>query len=196
VLGAVPWFTDPSVSAALVAMAGCIVVDKRYAHYQAVQHLAAMGAGVDQMLLGLETWGPRDSSGNPPIIGPTGPMPGARQLEPVRLLGYSQNGGPLMHIKLAVCCGAWRWEGEFGEELENLTPLGVWIGSANWTQNAAQHIEFGAWTTDEALCKSALEFMTAVIKASEPLTSAAPAPLPELSQATWDDEAMTDYLGE
>jgi hypothetical protein len=72
--------------------------------------------------------------------------------------------------------------------------MSVWVGSANWTEMAAQHIEFGAWTADEKLCAAALEFMTSVIKASEPLSSAAPGPLPELAAADWDDAAFIEYL--
>lgn len=196
VLGCSPWLSDTDVVDALAGMGGCVVVDKRNARYHAVQDLAVRGKGVWQKLLGLDEWGPRDEKGNPPLIGPTDRMPGDRGLEPVRMLGYAPDQRPLMHAKLAVCCGAWSWEGEFGEINDYLTPMSVWMGSANWTQGSAQHIEFGAWTSDEQLCKTALEFMTAVITASEPLSSAAPGPVPELTRADWDDAAMYDYLGD
>ena len=194
VLGAVPWLTDQAVADSLASMTGCVVVDKRSAHYsRAVERLASTGKGVWQPLLGLEDWGPRQSDGTPQLIGPGSEMPGDRDLEPVRVLGYAADQGPLMHIKLAVCCGSWWQEGEFGEETHHLTPLSVWMGSANWTQKAALHIEFGAWTTDERLCQVALDFMTAVIKASEPRGSPAPGPLPEMTAADWDDDAFWEY---
>jgi hypothetical protein len=196
VLGCTPWFSDTTVADVLASMAGCVVVDKRYSRYPAAQRLATSGKGVWQGLLGLELWGPRDAAGNPPLIGPSGRLPGDRPLDPVRVLGYAADKRPLMHAKLAVCCAAWRWEGDFGEEVDHLTPLSVWMGSANWTQAAARHIEFGAWSSDKQLCQVALEFLTAVIKASEPLSSAASGPLPELTEGDFDDAAMSEYLDE
>jgi hypothetical protein len=100
---------------------------------------------------------------------------------------------PLLHVKLAVRCGAWWAEDDFGEEIAYLTTLSVWMGSANWTESASYHIEFGAWSTDEQLCATALAFMTSVIRASEPLSSLAPGPLPELVPADWDDDAFAWY---
>ena len=41
---------------------------------------------------------------------------------------------PLLHAKLAVCCAAYGWAGEFGSWGEHLTPLSVGMGSANWTK--------------------------------------------------------------
>jgi hypothetical protein len=83
-----------------------------------------------------------------------------------------------------------------GGEFQILTPMSVWLGSANWTRGAANHIEFGVWTTDKALCSTVLDFMKSVIRASEPLASAAPGPLPELVEADWDDEAFIEYMAE
>lgn len=145
------------------------------------------------MLLGLDEWAPKNEKGAAPLIGP-GRMPGDRGLEPVRMVGYSPDKRTLMHAKVALCCGVWSWESDFGETKYELEPMGVWLGSANWTKNASQHIEFGAWSTDEHLCRAALKFMTAVIKASEPLSSEALNPDPELAEAEFDDAAMAEYL--
>jgi hypothetical protein len=201
VLGCTPWFSSDRVVDALLPLATCIVIDKGRIR-PAVRRLMAGAdddgtAGVPLSWLGLDEWGPLDASGDPPVIGPWGPLPGTEtNVGPVRMLGFRGNRKPLLHAKLAVACAGWRWEGEFGEELELLTPLRVWAGSANWTEGASDHLEFGMWSDDEAICKTALAFMRSVITASEGVTSEAPGPLPDLAAGVWDDDAFRDYLAE
>jgi hypothetical protein len=96
---------------------------------------------------------------------------------------------PLLHAKLAVCCAAYRWEGDFGGWDDHLKPWSVWMGSANWTTWSSKHLEFGAWTTDAALTKVAFEFVIDVIRASEPRDSSASLPSPQLTEGIWDEDA-------
>jgi hypothetical protein len=197
VLGCVPWLTHRKIAETLAGMSGCTVVNKGSAGYRAVRYLSENGRGVRQALLGLAEWGPTDAEGRGPLIGPGGPMPGDRGLEAVRVLGYlGESGTPLLHAKMAVCCGAWTWENEGGGWDDILTPMNVWIGSANWTHSARGHIEFGAWSSDDALCQHALSFLQSVIVASEPLTSVAPGPMPELRPGEYDDDAFWDLYEE
>jgi hypothetical protein len=178
VLGCTPWLTSMRIADALATMCSCVVIDKQLRHGGAIRHLARTGNGIELGLLGLGDWGPLDEPGRP-IVDPYGPEPGSRELEPVRMVGFDSANSPLLHAKLAVCCAAWQSSDE--PEVDNLDPLSVWMGSANWTDAASDHIEFGAWSRDRLLCEAALQFMTAVVRASEPLTSTAPGPLPELA---------------
>jgi hypothetical protein len=99
---------------------------------------------------------------------------------------------PLLHAKLAVCCAAYTWEGDLGGWQDHLLPMSVWMGSANWTKQSDLHLEFGAWTTDPTLAKAALEFMTDVIRVSEPMPSKAERPSPELVEGQWDAAAFAE----
>jgi hypothetical protein len=201
VLGCTPWLTSKAVADALSSMGGCcVVLDKKHASSErysrdAVESLAT-AKGVWQMLLGLHDWGPADENRQGPLIEPGARLPGDRILEPIRVLGYSEPALPLLHAKVAVCCGAWEWENDGGGIDDILTAMSVWVGSANWTKLAAKHIEFGAWSTDEQLCETALGFLTAVIRASEPLDSSAFSPIPELVRGEWDDEAFAELAAE
>jgi hypothetical protein len=195
VLGCVPWLTSQDVVDALVGTTNhvCVVVDKS-ARGDQLDRLHREGVGVRQDLLGdLEFWGPPEG-GRPPIIHPSH-IPGHRALEPVRVVGWRRQGNeqvPLLHAKLAVCCAAYTWEGEMGGWDDHLLPMSVWMGSANWTTHSRRHLEFGAWSTDPPLAEAALEFITDVIKASEPLPSQAERPSPQLVEGEWDDDAFAE----
>lgn len=196
ILGCVPWLDSPRVVDALLKVGTyCVIVDKGAWSWQC-DRLLSQGAGVPQKLLrGLETWAPAEG-GRPPVIGPYSRLD--RELEPVRVAGWNKPGErpPLLHAKLAVCCAAWRWEGEMGGTDDLLTPMRVWMGSANWTRKSAWHLEFGAWSADTALASAALEFMTALVKISEPFGTEAERPRPQLVAGEWDDEAFAEVLGD
>jgi len=199
VLGCVPWITSREVVDALLAIGNyCVVVDKS-AYGPQLDRLSSEGEGVWQMLLrDLQDWGPSDEGGRHPVVHPYH-MPGDRGLEPVRVVGWRQRGKekvPLLHAKLAVCCAAYTWESDGGGWDDHLLPMSVWMGSANWTTASQWHIEFGAWSHDEALAKDSLDFLTAVIKLSEPQGSVAGRPSPELVAGEWDDDAFAELMSE
>jgi hypothetical protein len=200
VLGCVPWLSSKAVVDALIEIGSCCVVVDKSCKRPEIERLAHEGGGVLQRLLrGLEFWGPA-SGGRPPRIDPNSATEfHERELEPVRLFGWRKVGDkhvPILHAKLAVCCVASWWEGEMGEWTDSLRPLSVWMGSANWTWPSSRHLEFGAWSRDQALAQTALEFVTDVIKSSEPLDSAAVPPTPELVEGTWDDDAFAELAAE
>ena len=201
VIGCVPWLNSAEVVDALLAMAGCCVVVDKSAWGAQLERLSTDGAGVQQRLLpSLQYWGPHQD-GQAPVIDPGSARDfEERLLEPLRVLGWRKRGKqelvPLLHAKLAVCCAAYGWDGEFGSWDEHLMPLSVWMGSANWTTWSAKHLEFGAWTTDEALTKAAFEFVIDVIRASEPRDSAASLPSPQLVEGQWNDDAFAELARE
>ena len=200
VLGCVPWLTSGEVVDALIEIGSCCVVVDKSSERSQTERLMAEGGGVFQRLLpSLEYWGPT-ADGKPPWIDPgsAGEFH-ERELKPVRLFGWRKIGNkqvPILHAKLAVGCVAYTWEGEMGGWDDHLTPLRVWMGSANWTRGTLRHLEFGAWSHDRALAKTALEFITDVIRASEPFDSTAVAPTPELVEGTWDNDAFAEMAAE
>jgi hypothetical protein len=200
VLGCVPWLTSSEVVDALIEIGSCCVVVDKSSGRSEIERLTVEGGGVPQRLLrSLEFWGPA-TDGTPPRIDPNSALEfHQRELEPVRLFGWRKIGDkqvPILHAKLAVCCVAYTWEGEMGGWDDLLTPLQVWMGSANWTRGSLRHLEFGAWSHDPALAIAALEFITDVIRSSEPFDSAAIPPTPELVEGTWDDEAFAELVAE
>jgi hypothetical protein len=70
----------------------------------------------------------------------------------------------------------------------------VWWGSANWTQQARNHLELGAWSDDPALVRAATEFLDDLITFSEPLGSVSPGAEPDLARLDYDDEAMREAM--
>jgi hypothetical protein len=94
----------------------CVIVDKAaYAYPHQLDRLSRDGVGVQQALLrDIEYWG-RPEGGRPPVITPNTIQD--RELEPVRVVGWKRANNkkaPMLHAKLAVCCGAYTWEGEMG----------------------------------------------------------------------------------
>jgi hypothetical protein len=200
VLGCVPWLTSSEVVDALIEIGSCCVVVDKSSERSEIERLTADGGGVLQRLLpNLEFWGPA-TEGGPPTIDPNSAVEfHERELEPVRMFGWRKIGNrqvPILHAKLAVCCVAYTWEGEMGGWDDLLSPLRVWMGSANWTRGSLRHLEFGAWTHDQALAKAALEFVTDVIRSSEPFDSTAVPPTPELVEGRWDNDAFAELAAE
>jgi hypothetical protein len=201
VVGCVPWLNSPDVVDALLTLEGCCVVVDKSARGAQLDRLSTDALGVQQKVFrSLQYWGPRHD-GQAPVISPgTAQDFEERLLEPVRVLGWRKRGKeqpvPLLHAKIAVCCAAYGWDGEFGGWDEHLMPLSVWMGSANWTTWSAKHLEFGAWSTDELLTKAAFEFVIDVIRASELRDSSAPLPTPQLVEGKWDDDAFAELARE
>jgi hypothetical protein len=203
VLGCTPWLTSEEVVDALLAddhlpsASCCVVVNKGKSNVQ-LDRLQREGIGVPHVRIpGLYDW-LSPERGRPAVIGPYRP-PEDRDLGPVRVAGWRKAGKlemPLLHSKVAVCCVAHSADNPVGAWTDYLDPVSVWLGSANWTKASAYHLEFGLWTTDPALLEAALDYITAVIKISEPADSHAVQPSPELVQAEWDDAAFAEVLAE
>jgi hypothetical protein len=177
VLGATPWLTSHTVVETLGTMWSCVIIDKKYRSTPAVQRLAEHGEGVLLTTVGLEDGGLRDRDGKPQVIPPGPPeMPGdSYVLSSVRMIGYPkdpknpQRSIPLMHHKLAVCAGAHLIDDDELGDIRTLKADKVRLGSANWTQAASNHLEFGVWVTDPAMCQHLLNYMRSLIEASERL---------------------------
>ena len=194
VLGCVPWLDSPDVVDAILAIGSCcVIVDKGIRNHDQCERLLANAEGVPMKLLReLATWGPPEN-GRRPVIGPPGLED--RDLEPVRVAGWKlAKNTPLLHAKLAVCCAAWRWENDFGGWDDLLTPISVWLGSANWTQYSRSHLEVGLWSSDQSLMEAAVEFIMAVVKISEPFGAGPGGPQPQFVEGEWDDAAMAEAL--
>ena len=193
--GAVAWLTSSAIAHALTRFDGtCITVDKDPRNRAAINYLSGLGTPIQATALGLETLSPLSDGGEIPILGPSSACPGAHlALGPVRSAGYT--GGthtPLMHAKMLVL--SYVDHLDYGEDWDgyHLRPIKAWIGSANWTASAASHLEFGLWTTDPELVQVSFEFLTDVIRLSEPIDSTSPSPDPEFHEVAWDDEAFRE----
>ena len=203
VLGCTPWLTSDEIVNALVLddqpapASCCVVVNKGPSNFH-LDRLQREGVGVSQARIpGLDDWLPPER-GHPAVIGPGRP-PEDRELGPVRVAGWLKVGdhfAPLLHSKVALCCVAHSADNPIGVWTEYLEPVSVWLGSANWTKASADHLEFGLWIADPALLEATLDYITAVIKISEPPSSNAARPSPELVQAEWDDAAFAEALAE
>ena len=103
---------------------------------------------------------------------------------------------PLEHAKILVLCHV--DSVEYGEDWDGdyLRPVKAWLGSANWTHTAPDHLEFGLWTRDEELVHACLEFTLDVLRLSEPLEPGTQTPTPELIEAEWDDVAFAEAAAE
>lgn len=192
-VGVVPWFNNMGIARLLARMeAASITIDKRATDTSAAQWLNREARPVVAGWLGMDTLGLPDEHGEPPLLGPTSTMPGdALAIEPVRVAGYRLgSSSPLLHAKILVLCHLDYLD--YGEQWDSvlLRPVRVWIGSANWTESAPNHLEVGLWSTDEALAQSSLEFVSDIIRVSEPLGSATSRPQPQYVEADWDEDAM------
>jgi hypothetical protein len=217
VLGCVPWFGSNAVADALHQQAAvCVVIDKRGTHHwvkvvdeqgtfqgwekvlnKAVLRVHFGAQPVQQSYLtGFELVLPR-ADGQAQLVGPGGPLDDENEFGPIRVVGWSgYKGDPLLHAKLAVCCEMDTVE-MFGREERRLSPIRAWVGSANWTEKASEHVEVGVWIGDQNFAHRALQFLLNVIRASEPLSDFPPRmPTPEFAEAEIDDAAMAEYLVE
>lgn len=200
-VGCVPWLTSPDVAATLARLdAVCVVIDKNRDTRMATA-LADHAEGLAASWLGLDDLSTPGPDGKPPVIGPYGPMPGAELvLGPVLAAGYLPGPGhrspPLLHAKMLVLADV--DDLDYGDENDGtrLTPVKVWLGSANWTRAAAQHLEFGLWSSDPQLVRATLDFLRDVIRVAEPLHSTAASPTPQYVDAEWDDDAFREAARE
>jgi hypothetical protein len=124
---------------------------------------------------------------------------GWNEVEPLRIVGFKPEPGernrPLLHAKMLVLGSLEeRWldsgVGEFS--MWGFEPRRVWIGSANWTVASKKHVELGLWIDDARLVSEATEFVSQLIGLSEPFTSEARIPTPELKE--WEPDYDT-WLG-
>jgi len=84
----------------------------------------------------------------------------------------------------------------FAGDLLKFHPKSTWMGSANWTQAARRHIEFGVWSSDPDLVRHDYEYLLSLLTFSEPRGAATIGPEPELVSAVWDDDAFREYFAE
>ncbi|MER6809949.1 hypothetical protein ABT299_11770 [Spirillospora sp. NPDC000708] len=201
VIGCVPWLTDFPVTRALTAFDQCcIVVDKQQPEYNAVRQLAARGNPLSSAYLdGFDEIALPDEDGNPPVIEPY-----TRRFDvdlgPVRVAGWrrAKDGPPrpMLHSKMLVLGVT-----TYTEDDENFTgdylrfhPKSTWMGSANWTQAARNHIEFGVWSTDPDLVKHNYDYLLSLLRFSEARGASSIGPEPDLVSAVWDDDAFIGLL--
>jgi len=202
-IGCVPWMSHERMTAALATLGGCcIVITKGANDLRAAQALYVNGHALPTLYLpGFDEVGLVRPDGQRPIIGPSG-MAGESldELGPVRRAGWrGDRSAPLIHAKLLVLGNAWGYDndedGEWGLQFR-FRPRRAWLGSANWTQGAAEHLEFGMWTDESQLVEHTFQFLLDMLKFSEPLDTANDHPYPELLDAEWDEVAFTEYLAD
>lgn len=191
VLGCVGWLGSRDVVEALALFKGCcVVIDKGPRGYAAQARLMTAGTPISSIYLpGFEEFGPPDSHGRPPVIGPYGSMPEPVDLGPLRAAGWaSERQGesrPLVHAKMLVAGTATWTETDSYGEINTFKPVATWFGSANWTAAAEHHLEFGIWTREPQLLEANLGFLRDLISFSERLDTVEDAPTPELVKAEW-----------
>ncbi|MFD2422395.1 hypothetical protein [Amycolatopsis pigmentata] len=191
------------MTAALATLGGCcIVITKGANDLRAAQALHANGHALPTSYLpGFDEVGLVRPDGQRPIIGPNGVAgESLDELGPVRRAGWrGDKSAPLIHAKLLVLGDAWGYDadenGEWGPQFR-FRPSRAWLGSANWTQGAVDHLEFGLWTGEQQLVEHTFQFLLDMLKFSEPLETTHDNPQPELGDAEWDDDAFAEYFAE
>lgn len=204
VIGCVPWLTDRAVVEALASFDQCcIVVDKQQPDYDAVQRLAREGKPLSSAYLdGLHELAIPDQNGNPPVIHPYSGRLDPVELGPVRVAGWQKaadgSARPMLHSKVLVLGVTTYYEDDemWAGDLLKFHPKATWMGSANWTQAARRHIEFGVWSSDPDLVRHNYEYLLSLLTLSEPRGAMTIGPEPELVSAVWDDHAFRDYFDE
>jgi len=200
VLGCVYRLTSSKVVDALIPLQTCVIVDRQQSKRSQLERLNKSGSpmtslglpGLDEVALPLE-------GGGAPLVGPHSPMPRPVDLGPVRAAGWLFGGAkslPLVHVKMLVAGRSWVWEDDFGAEQGHFTPLRTWMGSANWTEFAPMHLEFGLWSDDPSLLEHNQRFLLNAVRFSQPLDSTTVGPAPELVDCEYDDAAFAEYLAE
>src|SRR5204863_6057075 len=170
-IGCVPWFNHDGVAARLALMPTCVVINKpTRAPAPAVRRLHDRGRPFrSEWDLDLHDAAPTDRDGNPRVVGPCDRM--GSSLGPVRVYGYRGRPGqrlPLLHTKMLVL-GTVYEDDEMGSGRHFLPDM-VWIGSANWTNEAAQlHTEAAVAVADRSFVEAATRHVTRVIWGSEPI---------------------------
>ena len=179
-IGCVPWMNNERLTASLATLGGCfIMIDKGANDVRAVHALQSSGHALPTMYLpGFDEVGATAADGRAPVIGPWGMSGGSppEELGPVRVAGWrGDRKAPLVHAKLLVLGDAWGYDndedGEWGPQ-NRFRPVRAWLGSANWTRGATDHLEFGLWVDEPKLVDHTFSFLLDVLKFSEPLGSA------------------------
>jgi hypothetical protein len=204
VIGCVPWLTDRHVVDALTAFGQCcIAVDKQQPEYYQVMRLATQGRPISSPYLeGFDELATADEEGDGPVIGPYGGLPEPTALGPIRVVGFKQpdrgRRPPMLHSKLLVVGVTTHHEDDemFTGDILRFHPVATWMGSANWTEQARKHIEFGLWSDDQQLVDHNYRYLLSILRLSEPRGAATVGPEPDLVSANWDDEAFREYLAE
>ncbi|GII94933.1 hypothetical protein Ssi02_51640 [Sinosporangium siamense] len=113
----------------------------------------------------------------------------------MRVFGYQQSGNnivPLLHSKMLVLGGTYEDDEDFTGV--HFVPDIVWIGSANWTDLAANlHEESATAVADRSFVKDATNFVIRIISESEPLEQCAVTPRPDLAPVDFDMEAFAEF---
>lgn len=203
-IGCVPWLADRTVAEALASFDQCcVVVDKQQPEYDAVRRLANDGKPLSSAYLdGFEETALPDESGNPPVIHPYSGRLDPVELGPVRVAGWlrAKDGAtrPMLHAKMLVLGVTTYYEDDemFAGDILKFHPKSTWMGSANWTQAARRHIEFGVWSSDPDLVRHNYEYLLSLLTFSEPRGAATIGPEPELVSAMWDEDAFREYFAE
>ncbi|MEJ3741750.1 hypothetical protein WEI85_00410 [Actinomycetes bacterium KLBMP 9797] len=203
-IGCVPWLTDHAVAEALASFDQCcIVVDKQQPEYDAVRRLANEGNPLSSAYLdGFEEMALPDKNGKAPVIHPNSGRLDPVELGPVRVAGWRRASDgtamPMLHSKLLVLGVTTYYEDDemFAGDVLKFHPKSTWVGSANWTQAARRHIEFGVWSSDPDLVQHNYEYLLSLLTFSEPRGAATIGPEPELVSAVWDDDAFREYFAE
>lgn len=197
-MGCVPWLTHEGIADRLIRMQSCVVITKPEWSGPSLTRLHAEGGHFPTSAIrGFDEYAPRDERGHPTVVGPHGPWPPHEShVRPVRVAGYSAKNAPLLHAKVLVLGDVHWYEEEFGGEKEWFTPRLIWWGSANWTNKAESHLEFGTFSDDRDLLQRATEFVSDAIKLSEPLGTTQQRPTPEFLPVDYDDAAIRAYFAE
>lgn len=198
VLGCVYRLTSMEVVDALVPMQTCVIIDRQQNQTAAIEALNERGEGLSTIWLpGLDWFSQADADGAVPSVGPGSEMEPV-MLGPVRGAGWAaaRRARPLVHVKMLVAGRVWYWEDDYGQEQRHFTPLRTWMGSANWTNAAPAHLEFGLWSDDELLLERNLQFLLGAVRFSQPWGSATAGPEPDLVERDWDDQALAEAYWE
>jgi hypothetical protein len=122
----------------------------------------------------------------------------------VRTIGFRKgaaNNGvmpPILHAKMALLGRLWDHdEDALGPaDVTRFTPKRLWIGSANFTAASRRSLEFGFWTEDPVLLRSAETFLLRLIANSETIDPDADMLSPERAFPDYDDAAMAEWAAE
>lgn len=202
-VGCVPWMNNERMTAALASVDfTCIVTHKGASDRRAAEVLQAQGNPIPIVYLpGFDDMAKPEPDGRRPIVVPSGLVgETVEQLGPVRAAGWrGDRRAPLLHAKLLVLGDAVGWDSDefpdWGVHFR-FKPQLAWLGSANWTKGATQHLEFGLWTTDPSLVDYTFQFVLDVIRFSEPFDTTTDHPEPELVDAEWDEGAFREAAAE
>jgi hypothetical protein len=181
----------------------CVIVDKQQPEYAAVRRLAQHGRPLSSAYLeGFEELAPPDKNGKPVVIHPGSRLPMAVDLGPVRVAGWRRaadgSARSMLHAKMLVLGVTTYYEDDemFADDVLKFDPKVTWMGSANWTQAARTHIEFGVCSSDSALVHHNYEYLLSLLTFSEPRGATSIGPTPELVSATWDNDAFREYFAD